>query len=129
MNKRRWLQLLTIITTVCAAHHAVAIQQTITASQDTLLDQLEQILPAANITVINQATTDKFALIYARQSSAEPTTANTVAPHLTITLRQLPDDLLRVEVRTDVSIVSDSPKDKVLEATLLRELSESLSTE
>ena len=109
-----WLRVAGFAATGLLATPALAVQQTLPGSLDMLLEQLELLLPTAGLRISDQAATDRFALIYCETEGAQP------GSHVTLTLRQLPGD----DPRTDVVIVSDTPVDTILEASLIRKLNE-----
>ena len=87
-----------------------AAQQALTASRGTLLEDIETTLTESQVTIVDQAQTDRFAIIYATH---DPSGA-----HLTITLTQNPLE----ETRISLTVVSDSPGNKTYDQTLLQTL-------
>lgn len=82
-------------------------QLTVSADPDALLETVEQRLEQAGWEIVDQARTDRFALVYA---------SHTNDGFVTVTLRQLPSEELRVEL----NVSTDSPADPALEQRLLR---------
>ena len=93
---------------------SAAAQQRFNAEQQALLQQLETTLPQHGVTVLNQAATDRFALVYAKHDQGSA---------VTLTLRQLPKQPDRV----DLSIVTDSPRSPELEQRLVQALQRAMS--
>jgi len=89
---------------------ANAAQQALTASRGTLLEGIETTLAESQITILDQAQTDRFAIIYATH---DPSGA-----HLTITLTQNPLE----ETRISLTVASDSPGNETFDQTLLQTL-------
>ena len=89
---------------------ANAAQQALTASRGTLLDDIETTLAESQVTILDQAQTDRFAIIYATH---DPSGA-----HLTITLTQNPLE----ETRISLTVASDSPGNETFDQTLLQTL-------
>lgn len=99
---------------LCAAALLPAMQtlagdQILIATQERLMQTLEDVLAERQMHIIDQAKTDRFALVYAARDNGA---------HCTITIRQMPAD----PTRAKVTVLSDSPVDRNLEQALLREL-------
>lgn len=89
---------------------ANAAQQALTASRGTLLEHIETTLAASQVTIVDQAQTDRFAIIYATDDRS--------GAHLTITLSQTPLE----ETRIFLNVTSDSPSDEAFDQALLQSL-------
>jgi hypothetical protein len=93
---------------------ATAAQQRFAAAQQLLLQHLQTTLPEHGVTVLNQSATDRFALVYAKHDQGSA---------VTLTLRQLPQQ----QDNIDLSIVTDSPRDRQLEQRLMQAVSRAIS--
>ena len=91
---------------------ANAAQQALTASRGALLEDIETTLVESQVTIVDQAQTDRFAIIYATHDAS--------GAHLTITLTQIPLQ----ETRIFLTVTSDSPTNETLDQTLLQTLLE-----
>jgi len=89
-----------------AAHAA---QQRSEAEQEEALTHLEAVFEQHQISVLEQAATDRFALVYAQQADGSA---------VTVTLRQLPQQTEFL----DLTIATDSPHDPALERRLIQAL-------
>jgi len=107
----RLLRYVSAAVIVLACNWVHSAQFTMNADQDTLLDAVEHQLQQSGWEVVDQAQTDRFAVIYARHAQGS---------FVTVTLRQLPSD----EARVEVSVSTDSPYDSALEQRLLRQFSD-----
>ena len=92
---------------------ALAAQQIVTANQGSLLDDIETVLSEQQIVIVEQADTDRFAIIYASRANGA---------HLTITLAQAPHEATQITLR----VASDSPPDEVFDQQLLERLLQTL---
>ena len=90
-----------------------AAQSLLQASPERLLGMLEATLSAHQVTILEQAETDRFALIFARHENGG---------HVTITIRQMPADA----DRSRVGIRSDNPVNPNFDNTLLAALQAAL---
>lgn len=107
-----WHFCLTVAALMPAAQ-SLARDQILIATQERLLETLEQVLLEQQMEIVDQATTERFALVYATHGRGA---------HCTITIRQMPAD----PTRAKVTVLSDSPVDRNLEQALLRDLESAL---
>ena len=68
-----------------------AAQFKLLAAQDDLLEKIETLLPQLDVTVMEQANTNRFALVYAQHSDGS---------FVTISLRQLPKQETHIDLNT-----------------------------
>ncbi len=110
MHEKRLLTGMIVFAVLSQAPAAYSADELMNASQERLLDAVEETLQARQIRVLERAQTDRFALLYATESDGS---------HITISVRQLPAD----PDRARISITSDSPANPNLDRALLNALS------
>ncbi len=99
------------LTLLCGvlAGPALAAEQRVKTSQEQALAHIEATLSMQGLQVIEQASTDRFALFYAQHEDGT---------HVTVTLRQLPEQNDSI----DLTVATDSPTNPALERRLLQAL-------
>ncbi len=116
MHEIRAPLVLSVAAALSLAVPAQAADELMNASQERLLDAVEETLLGREISVLERAQTDRFALIYAAENNGS---------HITISVRQLPAD----PDRARISITSDSPANPNLDRALLNALSDAIEAD
>jgi hypothetical protein len=104
------LSLILSLTIGLFSNTATAASETITASRGALLEDIETALQQSQVTIVEQAQTDRFAIIYATHDQS--------GSHLTVTLAQTPLE----ETRISLTVASDSPQNEAFDVELLQVL-------